>query len=124
MGMHLPPELEAKALAMSGGGSCNSPSTPLGLSEKRFQELVIAYAKSQGWKVFHTHDSRKSARGFPDLVLAKTGRSVIFAELKREDGKVTESQQEWIEVLRQTGSRACVWRPGDWETIVKLLKQE
>ena len=34
-------------------------------SEKGFQSAVIELAKLYGWRCFHAHDSRHSAKGFP-----------------------------------------------------------
>ena len=41
------------------------------LKESDFQRAVIEMARLHGWLVYHTHDSRRSAPGFPDLVLVQ-----------------------------------------------------
>ena len=46
-----------------------------------FQPQVVKLAKLCGWRPYHTHDSRRSAAGFPDLILIKDGW-LIAAELK------------------------------------------
>ena len=38
-------------------------------TEDQWQSAVIEYARLMGWLVYHTHDSRHSEKGFPDLVL-------------------------------------------------------
>lgn len=91
-------------------------------TEKQFQEAVIELAKLNGWMVYHTHDSRRSEPGFPDLVLVKNG-FVIFAELKTEKGRVSEAQEKW---LRNLGSgEGCfsvfLWRPKMWDGIARTL---
>ena len=53
------------------------------MTEDRWQALVVLEARARGWRVYHTHDSRRSAAGFPDLVLVRPPR-VVFAEA--EDG--------------------------------------
>lgn len=89
--------------------------------EKDFQQNVIDLARLAGWLHYHTFDSRRSAPGFPDLVLAR-GRRVIFAELKSERGTLTPEQERWLEALRAAqGIETYVWRPGDWEEITEVL---
>lgn len=63
---------------------------------------------------YHTHDSRRSAAGFPDWTFA-TARGVMFRELKTDRGKVTADQQAWLAMLRGAGYDADVWRPADLE---------
>ena len=90
------------------------------LSEKDFQKKVVDFATKLGYKCFHDYDSRRNAPGFPDLVLVS--RYVIFAELKTDTGRLTDAQVEWIQALTAAeGVYAVVWRPSDWETIVKIL---
>src|SRR5689334_22388822 len=67
-------------------------------SEREFQREVIKRAALFGWRYYHTYNSRRSAAGFPDLVLAR-GDRLIFAELKTEKGNVSEDQQKWLESL-------------------------
>lgn len=45
------------------------PSTRI--SEKEFQAQVLDLARLTGWLCYHPHDSRRSAPGFPDLVLVR-----------------------------------------------------
>lgn len=101
------------------------PEIVHGIKEKQFQAWVTQAAKLLGWKYFHPYDSRKSVPGYPDLTLvhAKQGR-VIFAELKKQDGRVTKAQQEWLTDLQAAGQEAYVWRPSDWAngTITKTLQ--
>jgi hypothetical protein len=59
---------------------------------------------------YHTHDSRRSPSGFPDLVLAGPG-GVLFRELKRQGKKPTAAQDEWLCALTDAGQDAGVWRP-------------
>ncbi|WP_372699404.1 VRR-NUC domain-containing protein [Arthrobacter sp. JSM 101049] len=99
---------------MSTGGLAGSV---LAWSEKEFQEQVVAGAKSLGWLVYHTHDSRRSEPGFPDLVLVQPVRGrVLFRELKTQKGRTTQAQDTWIEALTRAGQDAAIWRPSDWES--------
>lgn len=55
-------------------------------------------ARVRGWLGHHETDSRKTAAGWPDLVLIR-GERLVVAELKREDprlGAVTAPQREWL----------------------------
>lgn len=95
-------------------------------TEAGFQRTVTEYATWRGWRWYHTHDSRRSPSGFPDLVLVR-GQNLIFVELKSEKGRVTSDQQEWIDALSATnydhsGPLVFVWRPSDWESIERELR--
>lgn len=90
------------------------------MTEAELQAEVIELAKTYGWLHYHTHDSRRSPRGFPDLVLVRNGR-LVFAELKKESGQQTPQQREWGRMLREvemeTMRHHCdavwvfLWRP-------------
>lgn len=90
------------------------------LSEREFMAQVVAFAKLHGWKVYHTHDSRRSESGFPDLVMVRRGE-ILFAELKVGKGKPTDAQWAWLCDLREAHAQAWVWRPEHWQTIEGLL---
>jgi hypothetical protein len=62
---------------------------------------------------YHTWNSRNSPSGWPDEVLS-AGRRVIFRELKKETGKPSRAQQEWLDALTLAGLDAGVWRPSDY----------
>lgn len=107
-------------------------------SEAAFQQQVIQLARFYGWRHFHVHDSRRSAPGFPDLVLLR-GAELIFAELKTASGRVRAEQIEWLRDLtaisaavEDTVSRLVgvpgaahpppvvdvfVWRPADFDAL-------
>ena len=70
------------------------------MTEAEHLEQVKAVALTCGWRLYHTFDSRRSAAGFPDLVLVRPPR-VIFAELKRENGRLTIPQKLWGDDLEQ-----------------------
>lgn len=89
-------------------------------SETGFLGRVLALARLYGWTFYHTHDSRKSPEGFPDIVLVRD--VVIFAELKTRVGKLTMQQAVWLEMLRHTGQvEVYLWRPAQWEEVQKRL---
>jgi len=91
-------------------------------SENRFLARVLHLAKLHGWEPYHTHDSRRSAPGFPDLILAKPGHPLLCIELKTNTGKPTMEQLQWLSVLQRVEKpQAALWRPNDWPTIVTIL---
>jgi hypothetical protein len=98
----------------------------LGMSEAALQANILDAAKALRWLRYHTHISRKSQPGFPDLVLVhERQQRLIFAELKTEKGPVTPEQVEWLHQLRTTGRcEVYIWRPRHWAagTIQQLLQ--
>lgn len=94
----------------------------LDIKETPFQGQVLQLAKLCGWLAYHTHDSRRSEAGFPDLVLVRGG-TLLYRELKRNTTYPTPAQREWISRLKEAGADVAVWRPRDWEIIVSTLKR-
>lgn len=93
------------------------------ITEKQFMAQVIELASVLGWRVYHTHDSRHSAAGFPDLMLLR-GTVMIVAELKVGTHMPTQAQREWIGAfvrLRWENCQVFVWRPTDWDEIEAAL---
>ena len=103
------------------------------ISEEQLQSTVVDMAHAFGWMVYHTHDSRRSPTGFPDLVLVRPP-TVWFVELKSEKGKLTEGhwtrkdtwlpgQKDWLDVLKGCVTvKSGVWRPSDRDAIEALLR--
>jgi hypothetical protein len=103
------------------------------LLEKKFQRVVIKYAKKMGWRVYHALPAlTKQGKwitpvqgdvGFPDLVLCKPPR-LIFAELKRVGGRLSHQQREWLDALQACDGVECyIWYPSDWEQILSILSR-
>lgn len=92
--------------------------------ESELQSNVLDLVRVLGGTGYHTHDSRRSAAGFPDLVIV-FGRpgGLLFAELKSRAGKATTDQLVWLDRLRAAGAAAYLWRPDDWHdgTIAAVL---
>ena len=94
------------------------------MTEKQFQSQVQTVAKLNGWMCCHTYDSRRSAQGFPDLVMVR-GQEVLFVELKTDRGRVSHHQRAWLSALENVERIRCdLWRPADWERIVKTLNRD
>jgi hypothetical protein len=103
------------------------------MSEAELQGNVIDLAHLLGFRVAHFRPARTATgwrtpvaadgAGWPDLTLVR-GDRLVFVELKRSKGKVTEEQQAWLEALGNV-AEVYVWRPADWVdgTIETLLRQ-
>lgn len=110
------------------------PSKSNGAAEMPEDTLLAqirTLTKTTGWLLYHTYNSQRSEKGFPDLVLAKPGRPpregrLIFAELKSKKGKESREQMIWLDVLQHTLSTVEVytWRPADWPDIVEILTRK
>lgn len=93
------------------------------MTEDELLRKVQALAKRRGWLSYHTHDSRRSDPGFPDLVLVRKDR-LIFAELKSAKGRPTPEQSTWLISLGNTGAaEVWLWTPASWDdgTILSVL---
>jgi VRR-NUC domain-containing protein len=98
---------------------------PLPMLEADLQSQVLQTARILGCLSYHTHDSRRSTSGFPDLVIVHPGTGgLLFAELKRDGQDPTVPQRRWLDAL---GVRhiAVVWRPADLRSglIARQLQQ-
>ena len=89
------------------------------MTEAQFQRQVIELAELYGWLVYHTHDSRRSQPGFPDLVLVRD--RVLYRELKTDTGKIRPDQRTWLIRLSEAGADAEIWRPSEWDGIAQEL---
>lgn len=115
------------------------------LPEAAFQRQVTDFAALNGWTWWHDNDSVRNHPGFPDLVLVRD-RSLVFAELKTETGRLSGEQRAWIALLGmvETGVAELaatlaivapdvhverpavevrVWRPSDWDEIAARLSR-
>lgn len=93
-------------------------------TERGFQDAVTQCLWLHGYLTYHTHDSRRSQPGFPDIVAVhpKTGY-VWVGELKSTTGKVTDAQQEWIDAFQAGGIDADVYWPDHLDIIITRIKK-
>lgn len=90
--------------------------------EKDFQAVVVELAELYGWLVYHTHDSRGSQKGFPDLVLLR-GTRLLFVELKRSlYEKLEPDQERWKDALGRASQVCFLWAPEQWDEIQTILR--
>ena len=85
------------------------------VDERTLENHLKWIAQDLGLLLYHTYDSRRSAPGFPDLVIAGPG-GVLFRELKTEKGRLTVHQERWGNILAASGADIGVWRPSDLTT--------
>jgi hypothetical protein len=106
------------------------------LRENAFQTQVLNLAAFYGWRAYHTHDSRRSQPGFPDLVLVRPPE-ILFVELKGARTRVQPEQREWLAMLSDVAAEtratvdaaaaaghhtllateAHLWRPDDFDEL-------
>jgi hypothetical protein len=89
--------------------------------EADFTGMVMREAQARGWMAYHTHDSRRSPAGFPDVVLAHAERGTAYIELKMPGKYPTKEQRAWLETLVAAGERVYLFYPKDWRTVISLL---
>lgn len=91
------------------------------MTEAHFQTQVEQLAGFYGWNLrYHTHDSRRSNKGWPDLVLCRPPE-ILFVEIKGAKTRVTVEQREWIAALTACGLETYLWRPADFDALHERL---
>ncbi len=102
--------------------------------ESILQQNTVELFRKCGWLVHHNYDSRHSEPGFPDMVAVKKP-AVCFVEFKGPKGKLTKAklnkhkrlmpgQEDWFNELQGCPSvLSFVWRPDQWDEIVKVATQ-
>lgn len=99
-----------------------SPIGHLALSEAQWQSWVIELATRTGWWSYHTHDSRRSNPGWPDLTLIRD-TEIVYVELKKYNGKVSDAQAHVMVLLENAGQEVHVWRPQDRPDVIARLSR-
>ena len=94
------------------------------MTEAAFQASIVKLLSfSHGWEYYHTHYSKRSNPGFPDLVMWNDYKGIgpFFRELKKQSGVVSPDQKKVMTSLYQAGCDVQVWRPSDWPEIDDLI---
>jgi hypothetical protein len=91
--------------------------------EKDFTGMVMREAEARGALAYHTHDSRRSPAGFPDLVIVnpRLWQGAVYMELKMPGKYPTKEQRTWLTTLVLAGERVYLQRPDDWKDIISIL---
>lgn len=84
------------------------------MKERDLQSSILELARHLQWLCYHTFDSRRSAKGFPDLVLVHHDHGILYRELKAGKYQATQQQAIWLSALSHAGANARVWREEDW----------
>ena len=103
----------------------------MAMLEAQFKNAVIEVATRYGWLVHHDLPSMnrrgkwathvQGNTGFPDLVLLNAKGVLVFAELKSDTGRLSKTQEEWLDRLDKTQAIVQVWRPNQMPVIIKFL---
>lgn len=98
-----------------------APAIPLAdILESDWQRSVVQLAKTLNWdRCYHTFNSRRSAHGFPDLILLR--ERLVALELKRETTRLTDEQAGWIRALTKANVEVYVARPRDLDALARIL---
>ena len=101
------------------------------ISENEFQDQIMELAGLLGWHTAHfrpamtKHGWRTAVsgegKGFPDTILVRD--RVIFCELKRQSGTLSEEQEWWGEWLLAAGQEWYCWKPSDFDAAVEILRR-
>lgn len=101
------------------------PSYAESMTEDEFTRWFLELCQLTGWSYrYHTHDSRKSDKGWPDWVLGRpsTGE-IMFVELKGWRGRATRDQKKWLGFLESVGLETHLWYPADRDVIEARLRR-
>lgn len=104
-------------------------------SEEDFQNQVIGLARLFRWKVAHfrrvkiqrssgacywSTPVQADGAGFTDLLMVR--ERVIYAELKKQNGKLDPEQEVWRDALLAAKQEWYCWKPADFDRIIEILK--
>lgn len=92
-------------------------------TEEAFLQSIREVFRAYNWKTYHTRNSLRSDKGFPDLVAVRPPR-LVFAELKVEPRKPTAEQNLWMQLLAMCPQvEVYLWYPRDWPEIVACARK-
>ena len=89
------------------------------ITENDIKRQVKNYLDVKGFFHFHILQGLGAFRGIPDMIAVRKGR-VIFLEIKKPGGKLSEHQQRFKETIRGAGGEYHVVR--SLEDIMKILE--
>ena len=91
------------------------------MTEDELLTAILEAAAYLGWMIYHVRRSDlgivQGTPGFPDLVLAKGGRT-LFLELKSWTGHLTDAQRRWLEAI---GDGAQIVTPDRLDSVLRDL---
>lgn len=91
-------------------------------SEKIFENKIKRYLTENGaWFVkYFANGFTKS--GIPDLLCSVNGHFLAI-EVKAENGRPSELQLHHIEKIKQSGGRAVIVKPSQFEELKELIEE-
>jgi len=112
------------------------PALERALSEKDWQRQVTDLMDWHGWTwkhdrrvrvqrpngsfYFETATDGPGGPGFPDITAWR--ERVIYVELKRQGGRLSDEQVNAHRTLENAGAEVYVWRPGDFDIVFNVLQ--
>lgn len=96
------------------------PSTLV--TEKDFQQTLLDLFAVHGWRCWHNTIAWRSDHGWPDLVCCHPRWGILFCEVKRQEGKLTPTQESWLADLTRAGARCYVLKPADWPLAERIAR--
>jgi hypothetical protein len=91
-------------------------------SESQLQSSVVTFMRWRGWMCYHTYDSRRSEKGYPDLTAVK-GNRMMFVEFKTEKGKPKPEQIEWLDALVEAHDDVYLVRPSTEDDFLEEVEK-
>ena len=89
------------------------------ISETDIKRQIKEYLDIMGWFNFPILQGIASYKGIPDRIAIKEGR-ILFLEMKRTGGKLSESQKLFQEKIENAGGEYYVIHSLD--ELIKILK--
>ena len=76
---------------------------------------VVAIPNAARRTMWEARQAKKEglSSGFPDVMCFAPGGLVAYIEFKTSKGRISENQQEWLDLLARYGFNACVARSAD-----------
>lgn len=99
----------------------STSSLILQITKEQFMDQLAVLAASYGYVVHHDKDTHLVEAGFPDLLLWKAGKGLVYLTCLSQREKLSEPQNVWIERMRASWVRAGFVRPKDWEWLEAIL---
>lgn len=91
-------------------------------TEAAWLAYVRDFARVHRWRTYHPLRSDGSEPGWPDLALCRPPR-LILAELKTERGRLSKTQQGWLDDLARCDRlEVFTWRPHERPEVHAVLE--
>lgn len=94
-----------------------------GMSERRFQAVIVSALRFRGWTVWTVPNMRLTTAGLPDILAVHEGWPMLLAwEIKTVVGRATVKQRAALAALGAVpGIDARIVRPSTWPALRDAL---